>query len=386
MPPQNDSTTSEFELLQETGQGTLFAIKKDDPGVKYIAHPFGVLKSSDVEGADRQKTIDEASAFYNLFHSAKIGSAIAQIFNHENIISIVGHVKTHHAATSSERAHLEEYIVWDYCDASNLSALFQSKPCESTEFYLPESLCWHVLTSLLNAITYLHDGKRPFLDTEAVAGGAKTMWASVDQDWLPILHRAIEPRNIFFQQPRGTETYGMCKLGNFEHAVVTNHVIAPNGDVADKDVVVSRAMAPHRGIEALDATRQQLLGAGAYTAVLFSILYDEILRWKLTVIQENRPYTIADELFAIGSVIFTMMTGRQPTINTDNYLVKSQYSDELKDTVRYLLDFRTGSETHVNSVLPTTLAVMEQYQHWKLHSEEGKLYKDIEDDMAARCS
>lgn len=81
-----------------------------------------------------------------------------------------------------------------------------------------------------------------------------------------------------------------------------------------------------------------------------------------------------------------MMTGRQPTINTDNYLVKSQYSDELKDTVRYLLDFRTGSETHVNSVLPTTLAVMEQYQHWKLHSEEGKLYKDIEDDMAARCS
>lgn len=277
MAPKNSSTTSEFELLEETGQGTLFAIKKDDPGVKYIAQPFGVLKGSDVEGADKQKTIDEASAFYNLFHSSKVGSAIAQIFNHENIISIAGHIKTHPVTKSSERAHLEEYIVWDYCDASNLSVLFQSKPSESTEFYLPESLCWHVLTSLLNAITYLHDGKRLFLDTEA-SGGAKKIWASVDQDWLPILHRAIEPRNIFFQQPRGIETYGMCKLGNFEHAVVTNHVISPSGDVTDKDVEVSRAMAPYRGIEALDTTRQQLLeSAETYTAVCFSTLLSDVI-------------------------------------------------------------------------------------------------------------
>ncbi|EHK49879.1 hypothetical protein TRIATDRAFT_188833 [Trichoderma atroviride IMI 206040] len=359
MAPKND-----FELLKETGQGTLFAIKKDDPGLKYIAQPFGVLKGSDVEGADKQKAIDEASAFYNLFHSSKIGSAIAQIFNHENIISIAGHIKTHPVAKSSECAHLEEYIVWDYCDASNLSALFQSKPSESTEFYLPESVCWHVLTSLLNAITYLHDGKRLFLDTEA-SGGAKKMWASVDQDWLPILHRAIEPRNIFFQRPRGIETYGMCKLGNFEHAVVTNHVITHDGgDVADKDEV-SRAMAPYRGMEALDATRQQLLESAETSTA-------------------NRPYTVADELFAIGSVIFTMMTGRQPAINTDSYLAAAQYSNELKAVARYLLDLHSG-ETHVDSVLPTTMAVTEQYQQWKLHSEEGRLYKDIEDDMAARC-
>ncbi|KAL7900150.1 kinase-like domain-containing protein [Trichoderma sp. SZMC 28014] len=367
MASQNGFATSDFELLQETGQGTLFAIKKDEPGVKYIAQPFGVLTGFDVEGADKQKTIDEASAFYKLFHSSKVGSAIAQIFNHENIISIAGSIKTHSVANSSERAHLEEYIVWDYCDASNLSALFHSKPCESTEFYLPESLCWHVLTSLLNAITYLHDGKRLFLDTEASEGGAK-IWASVDQDWLPILHRAIEPRNIFFQQPRGIETYGMCKLGNFEHAVVTNHVITPNGeDVTDEHVEVGRAIAPYRGIKALDTTRQQLLESAE------------------TFTSENRPYTVADELFSIGSVTFTMMTGRQPTINTDSYLATAQYSDELKDTVRYLLDFSTSSKTRVNSVLPTTMAVMEQYQQWKLHSEEGKLYKDIEDDMAARC-
>lgn len=271
MASENDFNTSDFELLEETGQGTLFAIKKDNPGVKYIAQPFGVLNGSDVEGAEKQNTIDEAFAFYNLIHGSKVGSAIAQIFNHENIISIAGYIKTHPVTTSPARAHFEEYIVWDYCDASNLSALFQSIPYESTKPYLPESLCWHVLTSLLSAITYLHDGKRLFLDTEAPAGEEEKTWESVDQDWHPILHRAIEPRNIFFQHPRGVETYGLCRLGNFEHAAVTNHVITPDGgDVMEKEVEMSKAMAPYRGLEALDITRQQLLeSAETCTAVCF---------------------------------------------------------------------------------------------------------------------
>lgn len=269
MASENNINTSQFELLNETGQGTLFATKKDDPSVKYIAQPYGVLDASDVEDTDKQKTADEALAFYNLMYNFKVRSTVAQIFNHENIISIAGYIRTHPVATSSERVHLEEYIVWDYCDASNLSALFQSKPYESTEFYLPESLCWHVLTSLLSAITYLHDGKRLFLDTQAPAGEEEKMWQSVDQDWYPILHRAIEPRNIFFQHPRGIETYGLCKLGNFEHVAVTNHVITPDGGHAmEEGVGISRAMAPYRGLETLDMTRYQLLeSAESHTVV-----------------------------------------------------------------------------------------------------------------------
>lgn len=269
MASENKFITSEFELLNETGQGTLFAIKKDgDPGVKYIAQPHGILNESDVEDTDKQKIVDETVAFYNLLYDLKVSSTIAQIFNHENIVSIAGYIKTRPVAAGSERAHLEEYIVWDYCDASNLSSLFQSKPYSSTKFYLPESLCWHVLTSLLSAIMYLHDGKRLFLDTKATAGEEKR-WESVNQDWHPILHRAIEPRNIFFQHPRGIETYGLCKLGNFEHAVVTNHVITPSGGYAtEQDVEISRAMAPYRGLETLDMTRHQLLeSAETYTAV-----------------------------------------------------------------------------------------------------------------------
>lgn len=284
MASDNDFNTPKFELLEQTGQGTWFAINKNEPGVKYIAQPFGVLKESDIEGADKQKTIDEAFAFYNLIHSAKVGSAIGQIFNHENIISIAGYMKTHPVTADPKRAHPEEYIVWDYCDASNLSALFQSVPCEPDKHYLPESLCWHVLTSLLSAITYLHDGKRSFLDTDAKTGEAKKKWTSVDHDWHPILHRAIEPRNIFFQRSRGIETYGMCKLGNFEHAVVTNHVITPDGEAITENVEMSRAMAPDRGYEALDMTRQQLLEGAETCTGVYIFLYTFVLsRWRLTM-------------------------------------------------------------------------------------------------------
>lgn len=78
-----------------------------------------------------------------------------------------------------------------------------------------------------------------------------------------------------------------------------------------------------------------------------------------------------------------MMIGRQPVLSCDNLTAQAHYSDALKAVVRYLLRF---SEARVDRVLPTTEFVMEFYRRWKLHTEEGKLYKDIEDDMAARCS
>lgn len=275
-----NALNTDFELLHETGQGTWFAVKKNDyRAVKYIAQPLGILDGSDVDGTDeakKQETADTLLAFYNLMYNLNQGPAVAQILNHENIISIAGHIKAYPIAGAVSAAgenpgpnRPRDYIVWDYCDAANLSALFQAKPYRSSDLYLPESLCWHVLTSLVNAITYLHDGKRLFLDTKAPRGEQRR-WMSVDQDWNPILHRAIEPRNIFFQHPRGIETYGLCKLGNFEQAVVTNHVITPGdeADVVDEEAEISKAMAPHRGLKSLDTTRHQLLKiAETYTAV-----------------------------------------------------------------------------------------------------------------------
>lgn len=252
MPFINDSNTSDFQFLYETEQGVWFATKRNEYGApKYIAQPLGILDGSGEEDTDEAR---KQKAFHDL------GDSIAQIFNHENIISIAGHIKTHPfigtapVAGEPQLTRPRNYIVWDYCDAGNLSGLFLCMPRnKSRDFYLPESLCWHVLTSLLNAITYLHDGKRLFLDTKAPAGEER-QWLPVDQDWNPILHRAIEPVNIFFQHPRGSETYGLCKLGNFEHAAVTNHIIPPEDgpDVVDEDVEISIAIAARQGFESLD--------------------------------------------------------------------------------------------------------------------------------------
>lgn len=261
MPFINDFNTSDFELLYETEQGIWFATKRNEYGFpKYIAQPLRILDGSGQEDA-------EDAAFHKLMYNSNLGDAIAQIFNHENIISIAGHIKTHPfigtapVAGELQLSRPRNYIVWDYCDAGNLSGIFlcMGRSRSPPDFYLPESLCWHVLTSLLNSITYLHDGKRLFLDTKAPAGGER-QWLPVDQDWNPILHRAIEPMNIFFQHPRGSETYGLCKLGNFEHAAVTNHVISPDdeADVVDEDVEVSIAMAARRGFESLDTLRHKL--------------------------------------------------------------------------------------------------------------------------------
>lgn len=254
----NDSKTSDFQLLYKTEQGVWFATKRNEYGApKYIAQPFGILDRSSEEDTDETRK-------QKVFHD--LGASIAQIFNHENIISIAGHIKTHPfigtapVAGEPQLSRPRNYIVWDYCDAGNLSGLFLCSPHKSPpDFYLPESLCWHVLTSLLNAITYLHDGKRLILDTKEPQGEER-QWLPVDQDWNPILHRAIEPRNIFFQHPRGSETYGLCKLGNFEHAAVTNHVIPPGDgpDAVDEDVEISIAMASQRGFESLDTLRHKL--------------------------------------------------------------------------------------------------------------------------------
>ncbi|KAL7911967.1 kinase-like domain-containing protein [Trichoderma velutinum] len=375
MASTNEFNTSEFELLYETEQGIWFATKRNDYGSpKYIVQPLGILEGSDLEGTDeakKQETADKLAAFYDLMHNLNQGPAIGQIFNHENIISIAGHIKTYpiigaaSAAEDSQLSRSRDYIVWDYCDAGNLSALFQSMPCKSPEFYLPESLCWHVLISLLNAITYLHDGKRLFLDAKAPAGEER-QWLLVDEDWNPILHRAIEPRNIFFQHPRGSETYGLCKLANFEHAVVTNHVITlgDGPDVVDGDAEISIAIAPRRGFESLDTMRHKLRTSATADTT------------------DNQPYTIVNELFSVGTIIFTMMTGRQFPFYSTSSMVK--YSAGLQRVVMDLLVLHPDSKLKITKVLPRTKLVMDYYREWKNSTNEGKNYKDIEDDMIPR--
>lgn len=45
-----------------------------------------------------------------------------------------------------------------------------------------------------------------------------------DEDWHALLIRDISPGQIWFQKPRGKETYGKCKLGGFQWVKVCGSV------------------------------------------------------------------------------------------------------------------------------------------------------------------
>ncbi|KAH6981108.1 hypothetical protein BKA56DRAFT_51946 [Ilyonectria sp. MPI-CAGE-AT-0026] len=240
-----------FELVKEIRHGVWIAVRPGDPrGEKYLARP--------VEDFMKLRKGSDTAAWEKLRDEHNQAHVVAQILNHENLVSLVGRIDSRpfskiqkNSQTQKKDEKLESYLVWDYCDAANLSALFREHPCKDYSYYLPESLCWHVLRALTRAVTYLHDGKRLRFD-EGLLPGASRAWRTADADWLSILHRAIEPANIYFQHPRGTETYGQCKLANFSKATVTSHVANVKKKLGAKPSGMS--MARYRGNEPLIET------------------------------------------------------------------------------------------------------------------------------------
>lgn len=235
MSPENDQPEQEFELLKEQGKGVWLVTKKGDPDKQqFLARrmdEFDLLHDAVREGRGLNLENQGALAYKDLLYEYNQATAISRILNHENIVSLAGtiHLKPFVGAETQEDASAEDYLVWDYCDAANLSVLFQDhpRPPENIRYYLPESLCWHVLTSLVRAVSWLHDGVRRSTPTDEDEDYED--WSdmelldekvALDEDWLSILHRDITPKNIWFQHPRGIETYGPCKLGNFSNAAV----------------------------------------------------------------------------------------------------------------------------------------------------------------------
>ncbi|MBE3050233.1 protein kinase family protein, partial [Candidatus Bathyarchaeota archaeon] len=151
-----------------------------------------------------------------------IDRALAQLLNHDNILSLAG-VIAEKTTSSYGEAVSQVWLVWDYPDAGTLSQLFHDRRLAATyngKRYMPESLCWHVLRSVLAALVYLHEGSRLIEEDDPAEGSMRT----VDDDWHPVLHGAVKAENIFFQHPRGTEEYGVCRLGNFSEAFVSGKV------------------------------------------------------------------------------------------------------------------------------------------------------------------
>ncbi|PHH69708.1 hypothetical protein CDD82_7555 [Ophiocordyceps australis] len=212
-------------------------------------------------------------------------TALAQVLNHPNLVSLVGRFRIH---------GLPDQLVWDYCDQGNLATVFMNTSRPSAPIYfLPESLCWHVMRSLLRAVVHLHDGKRLVRDATG-----KNRWVSPVKDWRAILHRNIRPENVFLQSAEDGATYGPVKLGDFSQAMVTSHM--PTVPDLVPCWPLSAAMTIQRGHEPLEKS------------------------WSKFGNQSDSPprdqdtYTLSDEIYSIGSLVLTMMT-------TYNLQLRCQY-------------------------------------------------------------
>lgn len=75
-----------------------------------------------------------------------------------------------------------------------------------------------------------------------------------------------------------------------------------------------------------------------------------------------------------------MMTGNESP--SYDKLPMTRYSAGLQRVVMNLL--KPDSRRKITKVLPRTKLVMEYYREWKNGTEEGKNYKDIEDDLLPR--
>ncbi|RWA12973.1 hypothetical protein EKO27_g2100 [Xylaria grammica] len=280
---------------------------------------------------------------------------IKAILNHPNLVSLVDCFALQFTS-SGKRGRDQWFTVWDYCDAGNLGNLLVPQqprpqdrapsPDEDTKMedidakpegqkepkFLPEAFCWHVLTSVLRALAWLHDG---VYDLQQKENGA---WQRVagDLDWQPMLHRDITPQNIFIGHPRRREWYGPVKLGNYGRLAVTGHCQTP-GDT--RVPTFSKAIAPHPCEK---------------FAPIEDLITHDTLHGSVYPRQANQPYTMVSEYRALGEIIQAMMV--EPTESEHIKRIQSQsvrvnlkdlrYTGRLRNFVVKLMEFDPWHKTN----------------------------------------
>ncbi|TDZ59732.1 hypothetical protein CTRI78_v005083 [Colletotrichum trifolii] len=387
---------------QLTDEEEFVARKVDDFDEYYDAGKYAVGLTT-----ERQRQI---KGLMDLLYDCNLGRNISHIFNHENIISLAGYSRQHpfHAQLDAT----EDYLVWDLCDGGFLNNLFTDRLNErEPKCFMPESLCWHVLTSIMRALAWLHEGHRQ--EVNWLTG--EKHWVRTDMDWMPILHRNIDGGSIFFQHPRGEELYGVCKLGRFGNAFVSGVPAQREKQYAGETPVpnsIGYPLAPKKGHMDLTSMRKQ---------------------WKeylFTRDNDLRLYTLSDDHWALGAAVFRMMTGyRLPTIDgcencgcihlrrcriisclatedhgkgcehpnfrgcqcrpgmcatpgdthIDETLDRHGYSKYLKLAVRFLLDYDLQCPVVGTKELCERVEIL--YQKWRNKMDDGKEYIDVMDDL-----
>lgn len=75
----------------------------------------------------------------------------------------------------------------------------------------------------------------------------------------------------------------------------------------------------------------------------------------------------------------------RPVINIDSLMARARYSKLLIEKVKALVKWNPDKGGHWESVNHTWCSIEESYAEWKRLSPEGRLHRDLEDDLWARA-
>lgn len=220
----DNAISRQYEVVKLLFEGTWLVRRRDDPEARFLSFPD-----------DLNETAPQLAALMD--RGARW--AFEALLNHQNLICPADTIRWDPLLVNNDLgATPRNLMLWDYCDAGSLRGFMDKTKVpvhvdpetNMVSKWLPESLCWHVVTSVLKALAWLHEGYREEDTIEEGRNGRPTRGARADtrqdrgEDWLSVLHRDVSTHNIYFQQPRATERYGLCKLGNYAKVFVSGHV------------------------------------------------------------------------------------------------------------------------------------------------------------------
>ncbi|KAI1304040.1 hypothetical protein F5Y03DRAFT_181309 [Xylaria venustula] len=363
----------DYEFITEISP-SVWKISRKKDRMEYLAQEVTDLLFTDADDDD-QKLTDYGRLLApdgeGLIEQVKV------VLNHPNLVSLVDFFALQFTNFGSS-SRKQWFIVWDYCDAGNLGNLLVSSqprpqdrvsspepdgengdikiedapPVSEEEEeeeedvkFLPESLVWHVLTSVLRALAWLHDGVR-----DVVLEGHTWKRLGGDPDWSPMLHRAITPENIFIGHPRRKEWYGPVKLGNYGRLFISGHYQASGEKHAP---TFTKVIGPHPSQDI--ALLEDLVAAD----VAYGSIYPH---------QPLQPYTIISEYRALGEIVQAMMV--EPTGGDHIKRIQSRpvrtnlkdttYTGRLKNFVVKLMEFDPWNSVAIAD--PTTYVTSDLYR------------------------
>lgn len=414
MPGNEQPSALRYSLVKGLGDGR-FLVRRTRDGETLLAEALPI----------------DSDYYEDLSRKSGNSSAMA-LLNHENLISAHGLVKNLAVygpagvapdPYDGQKGGVPEcMIAWDYCDAGTLEEVLESPPVKKTAAgFFPESFVWHIALGVLRALQWLHEGVRDTYDAKKVKepqGGVRCQrvrgTTEPEKDWMPILHRGVFPENIFLQQPRGIETYGQVKLGNFSRCLVL-------GQIPER--TKGGEFPPVVGVQSLfEPSLEELKEVwSSWRWTLHENESKGLRDGEKEIPPDKRPFTRGSDMFDLGTILFQLMKGdpipgkagilsgrgqeclrcncnhltcnddeeHKPCphacwsdVNIDKALEPlADYSNHLKVLVGQMLKMKWDPVWRTSDHMDNAWVGFEE---WAKSNGDGLLYRDLYDDMLWR--